>query len=79
MWLKPYWLTCHESYETESLCFIDILRGMSTYEIKLNATQNRRATKLRHAPTKKLGRKVDFKSKIFNLAWIYIIVPYFDL
>ena len=55
--LKAESLTSHESYETISLCFIDILRGMSTYEMKLNATQNRRATRLRHAPTRPVCNK----------------------
>ena len=42
--LKAESLTSHESYETINLCFIDILRGMSTYEMKRNATQNRART-----------------------------------
>jgi len=49
--LKAESLTSFESYEAISICFIDILRGMSTHEMKLNATQNRRATKLHHAST----------------------------
>ena len=49
--LKAESLTSHESYETISLCFVDILRGMSTYEMKLTGTHNRRNINLCHAPT----------------------------
>ena len=48
--LKTDSLTSYESYETEDLCFIDILTSMKELSVVWYATQNRRATKLRHAP-----------------------------